>query len=267
MRTSFVHILMAGAIVAVGCSKAPNVEDIPLGADVQVTRDDGALVEGKLTERDPQTVKIERPAAAEPKVVAVDEIADIRVVDAAEPAPEPPPMATFREVGVPADTSIAIEVRTPVNTGTSKAGDVISAALVQPVVVEGIEVLPAGSVLTGHVADSTASGKVKGRAHLAVEFDRIEAHDGTYTIAATFEATAPSTKESDAKKIGIPAVGGAVLGAVIGGGKGAAIGAAIGGGAGTAAVLMTSGGEVELVEGAKLTLSIGRALEVKVPIR
>jgi len=267
MRTRFVHILMAGAIVAGGCSKVPDVEDIPIGADVQVTRDDGALVEGKLAERDVDTVKIESRKAAEPKVVPVDEIADIRVVDATEPAPEPPPMATFREVGVPADTSIAIEVRAAVNTGTSKAGDVISATLVEPVVVDGIEALPAGSVVTGHVADATASGKVKGRAHLAIEFDRITAHGESYAIAATFEATAPSTKESDAKKIGIPAVGGAVLGAVIGGKKGAAIGAAIGGGAGTAAVLMTSGGEVELVDGAKLTLPIGRAVDVKVPIR
>ena len=86
-------------------------------------------------------------------------------------------------------------------------------------------------------------------------------------LAATFDATAPSTKERDAEKIAIPAVGGAILGAVIGGKKGAAVGAAIGGGAGTAAVLMTSGGEIEIAEGAKLSLPIGQTIDVKVPIR
>jgi hypothetical protein len=259
--------ILGTAILATGCSSAVDVQDIPIGADVQLTRTDGVLVEGTLAERDDRTVKIEQSPAAEPKAVPVEEIADIRVVEAEAPPPEPPPLARFREITVPADTPLSLEVRTKINTGAVHAGDVVTGVLVETVVVDGVDVLPAGSQLTGHVTEATASGKVKGRAHLAIEFDRITANDGTYSMAARFEATAPSTKKSDTKKIGIPAVGGAVLGAVLGGKKGAAVGAAIGGGAGTAAVLMTDGGEVELAEGARLTLPIGQAVEVKVPIR
>jgi hypothetical protein len=259
--------VLGAAILAAGCASAVDVEDIPLGADVQVTRDDGALVEGKLAERDAETVTIERSPASEPKAVPVAQIADIRVVEADAPPPEPPPMAKFREITVPADTTLALEMRTAVNTGTSSAGDTVTAALVEAVVVDGVEVLPAGSLLSGRVAGVTSSGKVKGRAHVAIEFDQITAYDETYPVAAKFDARAPSTKERDAEKIAIPAVGGAILGAVIGGKKGAAVGAAIGGGAGTAAVLMTAGDEIEIREGATLSLAIGQTVDVKVPIR
>ncbi len=267
MRFRPLHRTVLGmAILAVGCSGV-DVEDIPLGAEVQVTRDDGALVEGTLAERNAETVTIERSPASAPRAVPVREIADIRVVTDEETPPEPPPMAKFREFTVPADTALALEVRTLVNTGTASAGDAVTATLFEPVVVDGVEVLPAGSQASGHVAEATSSGKVKGRAHVVLEFDRITAHGESYAIAARFEATAPSTKEGDAKKIGIPAVGGAIVGAIIGGKKGAAVGAAVGGGAGTAAVLMTAGDEIEIGEGAKLSLPIGQSIEVKVPVR
>ena len=48
---------------------------------------------------------------------------------------------------------------------------------------------------------------------------------------------APATKKKDALKIGVPAAGGASIGALVGGKKGAGIGALAGGGAGTAYVL------------------------------
>jgi len=261
------RVVLGAAILAAGCSSTVDVEDIPLGAEVQVTREDGALVEGTLARRDAETVTIERSQPSAPKAVPVDEIADIRVVEAEAPPPEPPPMAKFREVTVPADTTIALDIRTTVNTGSATAGDAVAAALAEPVTVDGIDVLPAGARVSGHVVEVTSSGKVKGRAHIVVEFDRITVGDDTYAIAARFEATAPSTKEGDVKKIGIPAVGGAIVGAIIGGKKGAAVGAAVGGGAGTAAVLMTAGDEIEIAEGATLSLRIGQSVEVKVPIR
>jgi hypothetical protein len=110
---------------------------------------------------------------------------------------------------------------------------------------------------------------VKGRASLAVRFTSIDVadHGAQYPIEAAFAQEAASTKGSDAKKIGGGAAGGAVIGAIIGGGKGAAIGAAVGGGAGTAVVLSTSGDEVRLPRGTNLTLKLGQAVEARVPIK
>ena len=71
--------------------------------------------------------------------------------------------------------------------------------------------------------------------------------DERYDIqTATVGRTAPATKKEDAIKIGAPAAGGAIIGAIVGGKKGAAIGTAAGGGAGTAVVLSTRGKEVQL---------------------
>ena len=121
--------------------------------------------------------------------------------------------------------------------------------------IDGAQVLPAGSAVRGEVTAAEASGNVKGRATLAMDFRSVSAHGASYPLGAHFSMIAPATKKSDAKKIGIPAAGGAIVGAIIGGGKGAAIGAAAGGGAGTAAVLMTPGKEVGLVSGAQIAVT------------
>ncbi len=75
-------------------------------------------------------------------------------------------------------------------------------------------------------------------------------------------AVAPATKKKDALTIGIPAAGGAVVGALIGGKKGAGIGAAAGGGAGTAAVLTTRGKDVRVGRGAVLSVRLTSPLTV-----
>ena len=127
--------------------------------------------------------------------------------------------------------------------------------------------LPAGARVVGEVAAVQDAGKVKGRASLAMRFTRVMAGDESYPISAPFAMTAPSTKKQDAQKIGMPAAGGAIIGAIIGGKKGAAIGAAVGGGAGTAHVLMTEGKDVALGTGATIAVTLQQPMDVKVPIR
>jgi hypothetical protein len=77
-------------------------------------------------------------------------------------------------------------------------------------------------------------------------------------------AVAPATKKKDALTIGIPAAGGAAIGALIDGKKGAGIGAAVGGGAGTAAVLTTRGKDVRIGRGATLTVRLAAPLTINV---
>ena len=127
--------------------------------------------------------------------------------------------------------------------------------------------LPAGSTVSGNVASVTPAGKVKGVASIGIRFNRITARGDNHSILSDFVLTAPSSKKKDAAKIGIGAAAGAVIGAIAGGGKGAAIGAAVGGGAGTGYVMMTAGEEIEIKQGAPITTTLDRALEVKVPIK
>ena len=168
---------------------------------------------------------------------------------------------------MPAETLLRLTVETTISSDANKEGDPIEAKLASPIVVDDVEVLPAGSVIRGVVSDATPAGKVKGVASLGLNFTSISARDDRYQISARWGAQAESTKGKDATKIGVGAGIGAAVGALIGGGKGAATGAAIGGGAGTAYVLTTAGKPVVVSSGTEITARLAHGVDVKVPVK
>ncbi len=253
-------LVMAGA----GCSNRVDLEKVPIGTEVQVTRRDGGVVQGTLAARDDQALKITMGSSTHS--VPRDQITDVQLL-AATPA-APPPIATFREFTLPSGTSLAVRLNSAVGSDSSGVEDPIEATLTDAVVVDGTTVLPVGSLVRGHVAAVERSGKVKGRARLALQFSSVSVagRDERYPIAAHLARLAPATKGEDAAKIAVPAGGGALIGALLGGKKGAAIGTAIGGGAGTAVVLSTRGQAVRLPRGTALSLRLDRAVAVRGPI-
>jgi hypothetical protein len=253
-------------LVAAGCANPPDVEKVPVGAEVEVIRDDGGVVRGKLAGRDEQTVQVGVGPAS--RSVPRDEIADVRVVDKAKPVPLPP-AAKFREFTLPEGTKLVVRLDSAVGSDTSRVEDAVEATLTDAVEVDGIDVLPAGSIVRGEVSAAQPAGKVKGRARLALRFTSISVpgRDERSAILARSDMMAPATKREDAAKIGIPAAGGAIIGGIIGGKKGAVIGTAVGGGGGTAVVLATAGEEIRLARGAVLTLPTDQAIDVRVPIK
>jgi hypothetical protein len=178
-----------------------------------------------------------------------------------------PRSSDWREITIPAGTRLPIILETAVASDTSRVEQAVQAHIARAVSVQGVTVLPAGSRVSGVVTDATRSGKVKGRAHVGLRFDTLvpQGADERYTIhTAAVGRTAPATKKKDALKIGAPAAGGAIVGAILGGKKGAAIGTAVGGGAGTAVVLETRGQEVRLGQGAAFTLQLSEPVTVRV---
>ncbi|MGE0461185.1 MAG: hypothetical protein AB7Q16_07425 [Vicinamibacterales bacterium] len=266
MKTLPPSIVLVLAALVAGCSSQPDVERVPVGTEVQVVTAEGAVVTGRLAARDEKTVQVEVGAGRKAREVPREQIADVQIVEASRPAPPLPPIARFREVTVPSGTDLEVRLESAVGSDTSRVDDAVNATLSEPVVVDGMTVLPAGSTVRGEVAAAQPAGKVKGRASLALRFGTVTVGDERYAIQARVSRLAPATKKEDAAKIAIPAGAGAVIGGIIGGGKGAAIGTAIGGGAGTAVVLTTSGDEIRLPSGTTLTLQIDSAIEVRVPI-
>jgi len=265
MRTVFLTAsVIALSAAGFGCSDRVDVDELPEGTEVQVTREDGALIEGRLAAREPEIIKVSTGRTT--KDVPRDQIADVRVVDETTP-PEPPARAKFREVTISAGTDLALELTSSVSTGDANIEDPVNATLQRAMTIDGVEVLPAGTPVRGEVSSVARAGKVKGRARLGLRFHTLTAHGEDYRISAPFEIAAPATKAEDARKIGLPAAGGAIVGGILGGKKGAAIGAAIGGGAGTAHVLMTPGEEVALRQGATLSVSLTGPIDVRVPLR
>jgi hypothetical protein len=175
--------------------------------------------------------------------------------------------SAVREVTIPAGATLSIVLDTPVGSDTSRVEEHVTAHLARPIVVGGAPVVPAGSRVGGVVTDATRSGKVKGRAHVAVKFESLSpaGEDERYTIQTTAVGrTAAATKKKDALEIGAPAAGGALIGALVGGKKGALVGGAVGGGAGTAVVMSTRGKEVHMPKGTALTLKLAAPVTVRV---
>jgi hypothetical protein len=264
MRRALTTVAIAGLALAGACGRKPDIDEVPVGSQVQLTREDGALVEGRLIARDPNAVRVD--VGPTTRAVQRREIADFRMKGASA-SEELPAAAKFREVTIPETTKLAIRLDTSVSSATSSEEMPIRGEIVEPVIVEGVTAIPSGAVVSGVVAGVRSSGKVKGRASLELRFDQLTAHGESHPLNARFARSAPSTKGGDAEKIAIPAVGGAIVGAIIGGNKGAAIGAAAGGGAGTAVVLTSAGPEVTLEEGTVLSLSAGRLIIVRAPLR
>jgi hypothetical protein len=173
----------------------------------------------------------------------------------------------IREVTIPEGTELPIVLDTAVGSKSSRVEEPVRAHLSRTVSLDGQPVLADGTIVNGVVTDATPSAKVKGRAHLALRFDSITPRGGDerYRMeTGSIGRTAPATKQNDALKIGAPAAGGAIIGALIGGGKGAAIGAAAGGGAGTAVVLSTGGKETSLPAGSALRLRLTAPLTIRI---
>jgi len=172
-----------------------------------------------------------------------------------------------RYATLPAGTTLRLRVDRAFGSDISRVEDPVAATLLRDVVVDGRTVLPNGSVASGYIADAARPGRVKGRGRVAVRFTRITpaGDDDRYTMSTrSWVAVAPATKKKDALTLGLPAAGGAVVGALVNGKKGAGIGALAGGGAGTAVVLTTRGKDVRVNRGATLAVRLAEPLAIRI---
>ena len=185
-------------------------------------------------------------------------------ISAATSAPAAPAVH-YTEVTIPSGTTLRLSLASSVGSDTSNVEQPVRATLRSPVRIDGQVALPAGSEVTGLVSDAQGSGRVKGRARIAMRFNAVRANGESYDMKTSgYAQEAAATKKQDAEKIAIGAGAGAALGAILGGGSGAAKGAAIGGAGGTGVVLATKGNEVRLGPGAAITTRLTAPLTVRV---
>jgi hypothetical protein len=164
---------------------------------------------------------------------------------------------------------IGLQIETPVSSERAQVEDRVEARVMRDVSVDGRTAIPAGSRALGAVTLVERGGKVKERARLGVRFHTLVLADGTQlpirTEAILREGDSP-TGES-AKKIGGAAVGGAILGAIMGGKKGAIIGGATGAAGGTAVVVAGDRNAATLPVGAVVTVRLSSPVSVEVEKR
>jgi len=186
-----------------------------------------------------------------------DRIDDLRTRAGAN---TPEARAAANAVTIPVGTLVDVRLQTPLGSGTSQVEDRFEATTVVDLTRDGRVVVPAGTVLRGVVAavDKASRGDRKGS--LTLTFDRIVVKGASHEIKGTVTEATEGSTASEVKKVGGAAAAGAVIGAILGGGKGAAIGAMIGGGGMVAA---TPGSDVTLPVGTILRVRLDTALTVR----
>ena len=183
---------------------------------------------------------------------------------------------------IPQGAHVMLRMENSINTRTAKEGDYVYLRTGTPVSVAGNIALPVGSYVQGVVTNAKRSGRVKGRAELAIRLETITLPSGSvYKFSptlATVDSGAGeqkvvgkensvregSTHGQDAARIAILAGSGGALGVIVDqGARGAGIGAGAGAAVGLATVLLARGREVELRQGTALDVVFDRPVALE----
>jgi hypothetical protein len=181
-----------------------------------------------------------------------------------EPAPAPPPAPRRYVVTVAAGSRIAARLDGALSSGTAEVGDAFAMTARESVWADGIEVIPAGSIVWGTVAEVERAGRPNkgGRIVLVANAVQIGSDELPLEAMVTAEDTRLEGRDSaheDIKEVAVGAGLGGLVGGLLGGKKGVLIGVLAGGGS---TFVATKGEEVELTEGTALVVELRRNLEV-----
>jgi hypothetical protein len=172
------------------------------------------------------------------------------------PAPQP--------IVVPQGTAIEVVLDQSLSSKTSSVGQSFSATVVDPVVVDGQEVIAKGAHARGTVTSAKAAGRFKGASELGLALRSVEVNGQRYEIrASTPELSKKGKGKRTGAMVGGGAGGGALIGGLAGGGKGALIGGLIGAGAGTGGAAFTGNRDVQLPAETGLTFRLVKPLEIQ----
>src|ERR1700730_2724683 len=192
-------------------------------------------------------------------------------------------LATFVNAAeIPQGAHLLLRMENSLSTRTAREGDYVYLRTASPISLDGKIVVPVGSYVQGVVAQSKRSGRVTGRAQLAIRLETLTLAQGRVVKFAPHLSSVDSgdsgqkvtgnenvveqasTRGHDAARIAILAGTGASLGGIADRSwKGAGIGAGGGSAVGTATALLTRGKEVELRQGSTLDVVFDRAVAIE----
>jgi hypothetical protein len=182
---------------------------------------------------------------------------------------------------IPQGSHALLRLVNSVTTRTAREGDYVYMRTATPIVANGQIVVPVDSYVQGVVSQSKRSGRVNGRAELALRIETLTLPSGKVIKVSPHLSSVDSegtdqkvdTKESgiqqggskgvDAERVAkISATGAAIGGIADRSWSGAGIGGGAGGAVGLAYVLLTRGREVELRQGSTIDVVFERAVVV-----
>jgi hypothetical protein len=179
------------------------------------------------------------------------------------PKPAPPTTVT---VTIPAGTQLEAVFAEPLTSGTAVIGDAVVARLKNTLTAGDRVAFPADSRIEGKVTDvkSASKGFKDTGGALSITFTRIISPQGrSASVQAGFTKVAEGSAGKKAAIIGGSAVGGALLGKVLGkDAKGAAL---VGGAIGTAVAGSTKGKEATIAADEVITVALEKDAKTTLP--
>jgi hypothetical protein len=152
-----------------------------------------------------------------------------------------------KRVTVPAGTRILVRMVDSVDSSKQKAGYRFTATLEVNLQAYDVTVARKGTTLYGVLSKASSSGRMKGSSELVLELTDIVINGTSYPLlTSTYEVKGKGEGGNTAKKVVGGAGLGALIGGIAGGGKGAGIGALAGLGAGTAVAATKKGEQVSV---------------------
>ena len=183
---------------------------------------------------------------------------------------------------IPQGSHALLRLVNSVSTRTAREGDFVYLRTASPIAANGQIVVPEGSYVQGVVTRSLRSGRVKGKAELAIRIDTLTLPGGQviklspHLQSVDSEGTEQkvdsgendikqgSSHGTDAVRVGeLSGAGAAIGGMATRTWTGAGIGAGAGAAVGLATVLLSRGKEVELRQGSTIDVVFDRAVPVQ----
>jgi hypothetical protein len=157
------------------------------------------------------------------------------------------PAQNSRRITVPAGTRILIRTVDPIDSSKQKAGFRFTANLETNLQTDNVVVARRGTPVYGVLATASSAGKMKGSSELGLELTDIVINGTSYPLmTSTYEIEGKGEGSNTAKKVLGGAGLGALIGGLAGGGKGAGIGVLAGAGAGTAVAATKKGQQLSI---------------------
>jgi hypothetical protein len=141
---------------------------------------------------------------------------------------------------IPARTPITVRLQQSLSSASAVPGERFEAVLDEPIVVDNQVIAPSGAYVSGHVVSARRSGRLRHPGELALTLDDITVgNQQVRVLTSSIAVRGGSHKKRNLGWIGGGTGGGALIGALAGGGKGALIGSGVGAAAGTTTAFLT----------------------------